>query len=86
MKQLKLFDICDNSITSQPVFRTNPNHLPCASCGSTELQVGADKEPHSARRRCGQCALRSRAAQRSRFIKWISKSELAKIENQGGQQ
>ncbi|HEY9795408.1 MAG TPA: hypothetical protein V6D30_07180 [Leptolyngbyaceae cyanobacterium] len=69
------FAPCDNSITSQPVFRANPNHLPCASCGSNERKLGAGKGPHTASLRCQEC---------DRFIRWIGKSDLAKIENQGG--
>ena len=76
---------CDNRITYYPVFRTNPNHLPCASCGSTELKLGAGKEPHTASLLCGKCERRDAASQRDRFIKWIGKSDLAKIENQGAQ-
>ncbi len=76
---------CDNSITHYPVFRTNPNHLACASCGSTERKLGTGKGPHSAELRCGKCdhvALRRRT---DRFIRWVAKSELTKIQNQGGQ-
>ena len=71
------FAPCDNRITSPPVFRVNPNYLPCASCGSTERKLGAGKGPHTASLRCAEC---------DRFIKWIGKSDLVKIQNQGGQQ
>jgi hypothetical protein len=77
------FAPCDNRITSQLIFRINSNHLPCASCGSTERRLGAGKEPHSASLKCAECDLRFAAALRYRFIKWLGKSELAKI--QGGQ-
>ncbi|MDP8963247.1 MAG: hypothetical protein M3O33_04515 [Cyanobacteriota bacterium] len=79
MKQ-NIFIPCDNRIKYQPVFRTNPNHLACASCGSTERKLGTGKEPHTASLRCGQCesvALRRRA---DSFITWLSKGELARIE------
>jgi hypothetical protein len=69
-----LFAPCDNRITNQPVFRANPNYLPCASCGSIERKLGAGKGPHTASLKCAEC---------DRFIKWLGKSELAKI--QGGQ-
>jgi hypothetical protein len=68
------FNLCDKDITPQPIFRANPNHLPCSACGSTHRKLGAGKGPHSASLRCGQC---------DRFIKWVSKSELEKL-NQGG--
>ena len=55
--------------------RGNPNSLPCPQCGSQQRKVGAGKAPHYASLRCGEC---------DRFIKWIGKSELVKL-NQGGQ-
>lgn len=72
MKQ-NIFYPCDNDITD--VHRTSINHLPCVGCGSTSRKLGAGKEPHSASLRCGEC---------DRFIKWVGKSELSKL-NQGGQ-
>ncbi len=69
---------------TNPVQRVSPNALPCASCGSTERKLGAGFGPHTAELRCGECDMRSAAAKRYRFIKWIGKSELAKIQNQGG--
>jgi len=75
MEQL-IFKSCDKNITSPPIFRTTPNHLPCACCGSSERKLGAGKQPHSASLRCAVC---------DRFIRWIGKSELAKFENQGEQ-
>ncbi len=60
---------------TNPVQRVSPNALPCASCGSTERKLGAGFGPHTAELRCGECDC---------FIKWIGKSELAKIQNQGG--
>lgn len=51
------------------------NALPCAGCGSKERKIGEGSGPHFASLRCGEC---------DRFIKWIGKSELAKL-NQGGQ-
>jgi hypothetical protein len=75
-----IFNPCDKDITrdteTPTISRANPNHLPCSSCGSTERKLGIGKEPHSASLRCGKC---------DRFIRWIGKPELAKIENQGGQ-
>jgi hypothetical protein len=74
-----LFSSCDKDITKAPksnlIFRLKKTHLPCAHCASTEQKLGAGKGPHTASLRCGEC---------DRFIKWIGKSELAKIENQGG--
>jgi hypothetical protein len=69
---------------TNPVQRVSPNALSCASCGSTERKLGAGKGPHTAELRCGECAMRCEKAKRYRFIKWIGKSELAKIQNQGG--
>ncbi len=83
MKQF-VFDPYDKGITFQAFFRTNLNHLPCASCGSTLSSLGIGKEPHTAKLRCGECARRCEKAQRSRFIRWVGKSELVKIQNQGG--
>jgi len=59
---------------TNPVRRVSPNALPCGNCGSTERKLGVGKRPHTASLKCGEC---------DHFIKWISKSELAKI--QGGQ-
>jgi hypothetical protein len=81
------FNPCDNDITrdteTPTISRTNPNHLPCSSCGSTERKLGIGKGPHLASLRCAACDLRFAAALRYRFIRWVGKSELAKI--QGGQ-
>jgi hypothetical protein len=74
MKQV-IFDPCDKGITFQAFFRTNLNHLPCASCGSTLRKLGIGKGPHTASLRCGECDC---------FIRWVGKSELVKIQNQGG--
>lgn len=78
MEQL-IFNPCDKDTTrdakTPTISRANPIHLPCASCGSIERRLGAGKGPHSASLRCGEC---------DRFIKWIGKSELAKL-NKGGQ-
>lgn len=77
----KIFNLCDKDITrdteTPTISRANQKKLPCANCGSTDRRLGVGKGPHSASLRCGQC---------DRFIKWIGKFELAKIENQGGQQ
>jgi hypothetical protein len=73
MEQL-IFNPCDKDITRDAKTPTNPNHLACASCGSIERRLGAGKGPHTASLRCGGC---------DRFIKWIGKAELAKL-NQGG--
>lgn len=64
---------CDKGITR--LDQISISHPPCPSCGSTERKLGAGKGPHTASLRCGGCDC---------FIKWIGKSELAKIENQGG--
>lgn len=73
-----IFNPCDKDITrdakTPTISRTNPNHLACASCGSTERRLGAGKGPHSASLRCEGC---------DRFIRWVGKRELAKL-NQGG--
>jgi hypothetical protein len=67
----------DSSIVSHLfAYRVDLVHLPCANCGSTERKLGVGKGPHSASLRCGEC---------DRFIKWIAKAQLAKIQNQGGQ-
>ena len=79
MEQL-IFNPCDKDITrdakTPTISRVNPQSLPCASCGSTSRQMGAGKGPHQASLRCGEC---------DRFIKWLGKFDLAKIQNQGGQ-
>jgi hypothetical protein len=78
MKNL-IFSFCDKDITrdakTPTISRVNPQALPCASCGSTERRLGVGKGPHTASLRCGEC---------NKFVKWIGKSELAKL-NQGGQ-
>ncbi len=84
MKQLKSFNLCDNVITPQQIFRANLNHLPSANCRGTKRKLGAGRQPGEQSLLCGKCELRFAALQRSRFIKWIGKSDLAKIENQGG--
>jgi hypothetical protein len=71
---------------TNPVRRVSPNALPCGNCGSTERKLGAGKGPHTASLKCAACDLRFAAALRYRFIKWIGKSDLVKIQNQGGQQ
>jgi transcription elongation factor Elf1 len=60
---------------TNPVQRVFPNALPCASCGSTERKLGVGKGQHTASLKCAEC---------DRFIKWLGKSELAQIKNQGG--
>jgi len=78
MKQLFL-TLCDKSITLQPIFRANPNHLPCTRFCSTERKLGAGKAPGEASVLC-ECG---------KFIKWVSGSELQAIAAQlsnGGQQ
>jgi hypothetical protein len=79
----KLFTLCDKNITrgketatASTAYCTNPTHLPCQNCGSNERKLGIGKGPHSASLRCGQC---------DRFIKWIGKSELRKLNQRGGQ-
>ena len=70
-----VFKPCDDDITKD--LQLSRNTISCAQCGSKERRLGIGKGPHSASLRCGEC---------DRFIKWIGKSELQKIENQGGQQ
>ncbi|MCA1993591.1 MAG: hypothetical protein LDL41_16340 [Coleofasciculus sp. S288] len=69
----KIFHICDDGITNALNQQLSRNITPCAQCGSKERKLGAGKEPHSASLRCGEC---------DRFIKWVSKRELARIESQ----
>jgi hypothetical protein len=66
--------LCNKDITN-PVRRVSPNALPCGKCGSTKRKLGVGKRPHTASLKCAEC---------DRFIKWVGKSELVKIENQGG--
>lgn len=77
MKQ-NIFNTCGNDITSTPQsqsgHRVNPNHLPCNECGSTQRKLGAGRQPREASLLC-ECG---------KFIKWVSVSELVKL-NQGGQ-
>lgn len=61
-------DSRDNHITPQLIFRTNPNHLPCAYCGSTERKLGVGKAP-------GQSSL---LCECGKFIKWISSASEVK--------
>lgn len=68
----KIFKSCSNNITNLQLSR---NIIPCAQCGSKSRKLGLGKGPHSACWRCGEC---------DRFIKWIGKVELAKL-NEGGQ-
>jgi hypothetical protein len=75
MKKIN-FNLCDKNITPQPIFRANPNHLPCSSCGSTSRRLGAGKVPGGASLRCGEC---------DRFIKWLTPGEVAKLEARGEQ-
>jgi hypothetical protein len=69
-----IFSLCDKNITKD--FQISRNTNPCARCGSKEQRLGIGKGPHQASLRCAGC---------DHFIKWIGKSELAKIQNQGGQ-
>ncbi len=52
------------------------NHEPCPKCGSESQKLGEGRGPHVGCLKCGGC---------DRFIKWISKAQLIKIQNQGGQ-
>jgi hypothetical protein len=63
---------CGYDITRDSQLSSNP----CARCGSKEQRLGIGKGSHQASLRCAGC---------DHFIKWIGKSELAKIQNQGGQ-
>lgn len=62
---------------AQSISRCNPGRIPCASCGSTERKLGVGKVPGGASLRCS-C---------NKFVKWLTPSEVAKINNQeqGGQ-
>jgi hypothetical protein len=73
----KLFNLCDDRIT---FLGTNPNHVPRSTCESTELSLGAGSEPHSTWLRCDQCDCAKRTSKADRFILWLSKGELARIE------
>jgi len=70
-----ILKLCDDDITSASSLQLSRNIISCPQCGSKERRLGVGKEPHSASLRCGEC---------DRFIRWIGKAELAKIENQGG--
>jgi hypothetical protein len=74
MKQ-NISNLCDYDITKASNQQLSRNIIPCAKCGSKERKLGIGKGPHLASLRCGKC---------DHFIKWLGKSELAKIENQGG--
>ncbi len=67
------FNPCDDGITRASNQQLSRNIMPCAKCGSKERKLGIGKEPHSASLRCAEC---------DRFIKWVSKRELARIESQ----
>jgi hypothetical protein len=58
-----------NSLVKKRVFRTNPNHLPCFSCGSTLRRLGAGRKAHEMSLLCG-CG---------NFLGWIRGSKLAAI-------
>jgi hypothetical protein len=78
MKQI-IFNLCDKYITkigNATTAAINAQQHPCPQCGSQAKKLGVGKGPHSASLRCGEC---------DRFIKWISKAQLIKIQNQGGQ-
>lgn len=62
--------ICDDDITNASNQQLSRNTIPCAQCGSKERRLGIGKGPHSASLRCGEC---------DRFIRWVGKSELARI-------
>ncbi len=59
-----------------PVTQALTNHPPCPKCGSSSQKLGEGKAPHAACLKCGGC---------DRLIKWISKAQFIKIQNQGGQ-
>jgi hypothetical protein len=86
---MEIFNPCDKAITGkfkkqtqsprggyppQGLSRRNPNAIPCSDCGSTERKVGADKAPGEASLLC-ECG---------KFLRWINKSELAKITGEQG--
>lgn len=75
MEQL-IFNPCDKDIKrdakTPTISRANPNHLPCASCGSIERKLGAGRGPGEASLLC-QCG---------KFIRWIGGSELNAIASQ----
>ena len=68
---------CDKGITSQPIFRANPNHLPCPKCGSQPRKLGAGRKPGEASLLC-ECG---------KFINWLNASQAKAIASQlkGGQ-
>jgi hypothetical protein len=68
------FNLCDKCITLQPIFRANPNHLLCASCGSTSRQLGAGRQPGEASLLC-ECG---------KFVRWLRGSQLTQF-TEGGQ-
>lgn len=70
-----IFNLCDDDITKASNQQLSRDIIPCPQCGSMSHKLGVGKGPHTASLRCAVC---------DRFIKWIGKSELAKIENQGG--
>jgi endogenous inhibitor of DNA gyrase (YacG/DUF329 family) len=80
----KVFNTCDNCITSLVQISTSKSHAPCPRCGSNHRSLGASGSSHFCSLLCALCALPEAAAQSSRFIRWIGKSELVKIQNQGG--
>ncbi len=79
-----VFYPCENGIKSLVQISTSHSHPPRPRCGFDHRKLGAAKGPHQDSLLCAGCDLRFAAAQRSRFIRWIGKSELAKIQNQGG--
>ncbi len=81
-----VFYPCDKDITRASNLQLSRNILPCAQCGSSEHRLGAGKGPHSASLRCAVCDRVALLRSADRFIRWIGKSELARIEAAKGVQ
>lgn len=64
-----IFNPCDKDITKD--LPSSRSTIPCCQCSSTFGELGVGKRPHSASLRCGMC---------NRFVKWIGKAELGRIE------
>jgi hypothetical protein len=67
-----VFNLCDKDITKDLQISSNTN--PCNQCGAKEYRLGIGKGPHQASLLCGGC---------DRFIRWVGKNELVKL-NRGG--
>ncbi len=79
-----IFNPCDYDITKD--FQLSSNINPCAQCGAKERRLGIGKGPHQASLRCGVCDSEALLLSADRFIKWLSKRELARIQAAKGVQ